>query len=420
MLLNTNVRKIFFIIFLIFNNKSYANNKFHHNTKQIQDNNFKNCTKYKYNNLRLACYDKILKYNNSNIKLENPKEEDITSKEIKFYNDPKKVSQIYDINKKELDSLNDLPFLKRLNFINYLKKIELLNHQNKFSSLVNKKQFLDQAYLEAYTPLSYNFDLDKNEYGLFRIRSHNPTYLIPILFNEKPNKFPYTKNKGGGELFKNAKKIESKIQLSFKIKIADNLLKTPTDLWFGYTQTSYWQSYDNKDSAPFRETNYIPEFFITYPFKYYFPKDIVLRMFSVGIIHESNGREDPFSRSWNRIYLMSGLEWKQLTIIPALWWKIYQGKKYKQDNPDINDYKGVGQIKFIYKLPNNELITASIHGNPFNNKKTGIRINYSISMRNSLKFFIQGFYGYGDNLIDYNVKTKSIGFGLLLNDFDGF
>jgi phospholipase A1 len=33
---------------------------------------------------------------------------------------------------------------------------------------------------------------------------------------------------------------------------------------------------------------------------------------------------------------------------------------------------------------------------------------------------VQGFHGYGENLLDYNHKHNSIGFGLMFNDWDGF
>jgi phospholipase A1 len=61
---------------------------------------------------------------------------------------------------------------------------------------------------------------------------------------------------------------ESKFQLSFKLKAAEDLFGRGIDLWFGYTQQNYWQVYNKNISAPFRETNYEPEAFVTIPTDY--------------------------------------------------------------------------------------------------------------------------------------------------------
>ena len=70
-------------------------------------------------------------------------------------------------------------------------------------------------------------------------------------------------------------------------------------LFFGFTLQSYWQMYNSDISSPFRETNYQPEIF------YGFINDLKVgewtnRVNIIGIEHQSNGRTQPLSRSWNQ------------------------------------------------------------------------------------------------------------------------
>ena len=64
------------------------------------------------------------------------------------------------------------------------------------------------------------------------------------------------------------KRLEAKMQVSFKTKLMEDLFKTRADMWFGYTQTSHWQLWSQGEkSAPFRNNDYMPEMFITQPVK---------------------------------------------------------------------------------------------------------------------------------------------------------
>ena len=84
------------------------------------------------------------------------------------------------------------------------------------------------------------------------------------------------------------------MQVSFKSKIAEDLFKTRADVWFGYTQKSDWQIFNQgRKSAPFRNTDYEPEIFITQPVKADLPFGGKLRMVGAGFAHQSNGQSRP-------------------------------------------------------------------------------------------------------------------------------
>ncbi len=62
-----------------------------------------------------------------------------------------------------------------------------------------------------------------------------------------------------------------------------------------------WQLSNSKESSPFRETNYEPQLFLGFATDYRFA-GWTLRDVEMGYNHDSNGRSDPTSRSWNRLY----------------------------------------------------------------------------------------------------------------------
>ena len=92
----------------------------------------------------------------------------------------------------------------------------------------------------------------------------------------------------------NGKQTEAVFQISAKHPLFGSRF------YFAYTQISFWQAYDDYNSAPFRETNYNPEIF--YRMNPYEFKQGELGS-DIGFEHESNGQTVPKSRSWNLIYV---------------------------------------------------------------------------------------------------------------------
>jgi len=279
-----------------------------------------------------------------------------------------------------------------------------------------------QADIEKYTPLSLAYDLDKNsERGTWTVRPYRPTYVMPLFYTFDPNLGPSTPTRPQPDkpfTSNDTRNTDLKFQLSLKTKVAEDLFNTNADLWFGYTQESHWQVYNEDNSRPFRATDYQPEIFLTQPVTANLPFGGRLRMLGAGAIHHSNGQDDPLSRSWNRAYVMAGAEWGKLSVIPRFWLRVNNENDSSEDNPDIEDFMGYGDIKFLYDLPSQQSLSGTLRYNPGTNKGAA-QIDYIYPLSKNVNGFVQVFQGYGESIVDYNYENTSIGFGIVLNDWKG-
>lgn len=272
--------------------------------------------------------------------------------------------------------------------------------------------------VSTYSPLSVLYDLDKNDpKGTFQLRPHLPMYALPIWYSASPNRQPTSPSHEAPKDYPDLQNVDSKAQISFKTKLLQDVFDTNADVWFGYTQQFYWQVYNESDSRPFRSSDYQPEFFITQPVSANLPYKGKLRMLGAGLVHESNGQSDPLSRSWNRGYVIGGMEWNKLTVIPRLWF-IFPDIKKDADNSDIGDYMGYGDMRWQYNLGKNQTVGGVVRYNPFENKGA-ISLDYARPLIGGMKGYVQLFHGYGENIQDYNHKDTNIGVGLMFNDFNG-
>jgi phospholipase A1 len=134
---------------------------------------------------------------------------------------------------------------------------ELVGHQKK-EEVVTEPQAVDKASRKP-EPLSYLsrlWDLEEElQREKYAIKTHRANYMLPFTYVDSPNEQPIKEASPDKEL----KNAEIKLQLSFKVKLWQDIFNKNMDLWFGYTQLSLWQFYNFDDSSPFRETNYEPE-----------------------------------------------------------------------------------------------------------------------------------------------------------------
>lgn len=301
------------------------------------------------------------------------------------------------------------------------------NEQKKLDDLVpnaSDKKILKQVGVtatdvEKYTPLSVLYDLDKNDpKGILTIRPHLPMYVMPLWYNATPNYDIRSPTRQAEPFTKDSlQHLDSKLQISMKTKLAQDVFDTNADVWLGYTQQSYWQVYNGKYSRPFRSSDYQPEIFLTQPIKGNLPGNGSLRLLGAGLVHESNGQSDPLSRSWNRIYAMAGTEWGKLTVIPRLWLIANENSK-DSDNPDIGDYMGYGDVRWLYPLNDQSTVGGVMRYNPSSNKGA-IQVDYAYPLTGGMKAILQVFHGYGENIQDYNHKSTNVGIGIMFNDFKG-
>lgn len=261
--------------------------------------------------------------------------------------------------------------------------------------------------------LSELWELD-DEYhkGTFLITSYKPIYLTIAKYSSKPNKFPQAENSTKTlDAPVNLDPIEAKFQLSLKTKIFHNMFKGHMDVWMGYSQTAYWQIYNKKLSRPFRELNYQPEIIANFPIK--FPAlGFEAKMVGLAIIHESNGRSDPISRSWNRLAFHAGFERGNWQVMLKPWIRI--GSKV-DDNENISDYIGRGEANVTYDWGRQRFKAVARHSLNVGPKSRGsIQLNWSFPIFENFNGHLQLFDGYGETLIDYNHRQTTFGIGVSL------
>lgn len=190
-------------------------------------------------------------------------------------------------------------------------------------------------------------------------------------------------------------------------------------LYFAYSQRSYWQLYDSKRSRPFRETVYNPELF--YRWAAPAPKDAGFTWGAdAGYEHESNGQDIPESRSWDRLYAAPYFERGGTAVQLKLWYRLPEDEKDDDDdpkgddNPDIDDYMGYGELHLYRRFnPNERLhVMTRLHTG---NGNGAIQVEYSWRIGDGDLFWnAYAFHGYGESLEDYNDSITRVGIGFAL------
>ncbi len=264
------------------------------------------------------------------------------------------------------------------------------------------------AASNIYGPLYENLDKNENSKTAetleqyvkkqYNVSAHEANYFLPISYR-------FEDNFGDPKFTDNPpSQMETEFQVSIKYDMFTNLLGLDEVYTFAYTQKSFWQLYGK--SAYFRESNYNPEAFVTAPIDTSYLKGA-----RIGFAHMSNGQGHDLERSWNYFYADLFFQLKDIFVDLKVWSSTNTSReKY---NPDLLEYLGYGQLRFVIPY-NKHLVETRFR---LAEKGYAAEIDYSYPMfgREDLFVYVKGFSGYGESLIDYDVKLNKLGIGFSIS-----
>ncbi len=271
--------------------------------------------------------------------------------------------------------------------------------EHKEESFTTLKKAFYEKQIDKVENEETNENIKQSITGDFELYSYKKNYFLPATYD-------FNKSE-------DRQQFETMYQISIEKPIAFNFFGQNEFISASYTQKSFWQT--GKHSFPFRETNYEPELFILFPYEH----SSVFKNYKFAFNHNSNGKGDEQSRSWNRLYLEGTFQLSELFIIPKVWYRIPEEKD--DNNPDIEDYYGYGDLTFIYAYQKHQFELALRNNLEFNDKNKGsAEFNWTFPLprllysTNTYGLF-QLFSGYGNSLIDYDRETNRIGLGIALS-----
>lgn len=209
--------------------------------------------------------------------------------------------------------------------------------------------------------------------------------------------------------------LNSKFQISFRYRLFDDKGRLASrfpwvdDIYLSFSQTSLWDLGDL--SRPFKDSSYRPRlFFANYDLGRAFDGRLRLGV-EGGAGHESNGKTEDESRSFNMFYVRP-----MLTAGDPDGFRIYFGPlihNYVADdeNPDLKNYRGyVDYLVGAGSKGGLDFWATFRKGQRSDFGSAELNLSYPLSKLNEDLtgwLMLQYFGGYGESLLDYNKKLDS-------------
>ena len=204
-------------------------------------------------------------------------------------------------------------------------------------------------------------------------------------------------------------------QLSIRQRLTKSILPFNSFLYLTYTQKSFWDIY--RESSPFRDNNYNPGIGIG---KYIIEKNQLRGGILVAFEHESNGREEKESRSWNYISI-NGKYF--INMLLSIGFKVWIPYVDGGENKDLLEHRGLGTISFNAITGDRKwwITTELTPRKGWGNINTVVSVGYKPSEKLNQSFFFRFSDGVGESLINYNKYSTNLRFGICIKpDFYSF
>jgi phospholipase A1/A2 len=294
-----------------------------------------------------------------------------------------------------------------------------------------KHAYFGNTVEHSLQPLSYverKWRLNsKDNWDISDLEAHHLNYIVTS-YSSDPNDVassPTRPNLVNRDLSNN----DLAFQISLKTQLLDDLplvrdlpWVTSSRLWGAYSQQSFWQVYDSENSRPMRENDFEPELILSLGLdniKDNQRRSYIPRMVNLGLVHESNGRSNPISRSWNRLYLETAWELNDAyTLIFRPWWRIPEDRA-DDDNPDIDKYLGYGDLTLRWdNVVKSKGASLMMRNNLRSDNKGYVKLDtyYRPFDRDNLKLYMMLTHGYGNSLVDYNHSDTTFGIGFAVGE----
>ncbi len=246
-------------------------------------------------------------------------------------------------------------------------------------------------------------------------------------------------------------RLNARFQFSFKYRVLEQALGEESwwrhavrDLYFAYTQTSIWDL--ESFSKPFYDTSYKPTVFFLHELPRA-PRSPWQLSLQSGAQHESNGksgapvtsstrsgllsptlasRHPSDTRSLNTLYLVPQVRWTDdsgfFLSARARISAFYQ----IDENPDITDYRGHVELTLRGGYDRGPQVSVHLRGKPGAHGSVEFNFTWPANqtpLLKNLEFLrslggyaqIQYFNGYGESLLDYDVRRRDqLRFGLMI------
>ena len=200
-----------------------------------------------------------------------------------------------------------------------------------------------------------------------------------------------------------------KFQVSISQRLTKSTLPFNTYLFLAYSQKCFWNVF--QESLPMRDLNFNPGIGLAKPL---FVKNRFIGKVILCLEHESNGRDEDASRSWNKISLGANIMVDPMLMVHGKFWiPIVDG----MNNKDILDYSGIYQVGLQMFSPNRRfnLGITLVKRRGWNlNYNSIIELSYRLWKRDNQFLFMQYYNGYGEDLLEYNKFHSQLRVGIVI------